>query len=272
MAYKAPAYPWIRQKTSCQSYISLRLTFTNISCGIQLKYRLQETLGPVLLSAIATLTRKNEFTLPGQRFAPEQKDPRQATHNSQIILNERDSSGFNDWKTMQRQRKIIVLYAYRPFLHILNAFDMESFRIPVRCIRPLNIGRPMAIFVVSFVYGIALFADLWYCIEHQFNLNEIALSFAILLSASQNTIMYTSIVAKKRLASSVIDHLNGLIDERKWHHWLFNGFMAFIGGEPGLFWKFEVDCLGRVRRIFFECISFGMKFPLQKRSEWCRRF
>lgn len=60
-----------------------------------------------------------------------------------------------------------------------------------------------------------IFGDAWYCVSYKFDLNEIALPFAIMISATQMAITYIAIGIKHRQLDETIARLNSKIKRRK---------------------------------------------------------
>lgn len=65
------------------------------------------------------------------------------------------------------------------------------------------------------VLFVLIFGDAWYCVSFKFDLNEIALPFAIMISATQMMITYIAIGIKYQQLKETIACLNNTIERRK---------------------------------------------------------
>lgn len=110
---------------------------------------------------------------------------------------------------MRRKTEIIVFRSFRPFLYILNIVDAKNLR------SFKNIGVATAVAVLLSGYVIAIVAATLFCFQHNFDLSEVALTTAMLISAPVMGIAYASTFLQRRKINNVVDQLNRMINARK---------------------------------------------------------
>lgn len=118
-------------------------------------------------------------------------------------------------KSMEPVKKIIVLGSFRKFLYILNIFDGKSLRKPNGRINIQNICVAVIWTMMIVGYIVAIWAATWFCFDHNFDLNEVALTTAMLISAPVMAIAYCSIFLQRDEINDVVGHLNAVINARK---------------------------------------------------------
>lgn len=108
-------------------------------------------------------------------------------------------------------RKITAFAAFKPFVRILRLYKWEHFRNPDRRIIAQAIGFSILIFCLNaFVLTVA-----WHCYRHNFDVRQIALQIAILITLPTAAITYVSIGMKRKLVDNVIGNLNEIVNKRK---------------------------------------------------------
>lgn len=117
---------------------------------------------------------------------------------------------------MERIGKVSVFRAYKPILHIVTIFDMKNFRIANNRILIRNICQAIAISMMVLALIVAILCDIWYCMDNNFNVPEIALPFGVLINLAQLAITYISIRMKSGLVDEVISRLEKEITKRKY--------------------------------------------------------
>lgn len=69
------------------------------------------------------------------------------------------------------------------------------------------------VMIVGFI--VAIWAATWFCFAHNFDLNEVALTTAMLISAPIMAIAYFSLFLQRHEVNDVVVHLNAVIDARE---------------------------------------------------------
>lgn len=114
---------------------------------------------------------------------------------------------------MESQQTITVLQAYQPLLRMLTIYNLKNFQNPEQRFRQICLAIGFTI-VIGGLF-VLIFGDAWYCVSYKFDLNEIALPFAIMISATQMTITYIAIEIKYQQLEETIARLNNTINRSK---------------------------------------------------------
>lgn len=117
---------------------------------------------------------------------------------------------------MGKNGKILILRAYRPFLSILTAYDVDNFRTNDQRILKHNILLVISVSALLFAY-VFLFLpmELSTCIEHSFNLNVIGQQISFSLGGSQVLFIYGAFWWKRDKLIATFDYLHGIVEKRK---------------------------------------------------------
>lgn len=115
---------------------------------------------------------------------------------------------------MAVKRENVVLRAYRPFVRILTIYNLKNFTNQSRRILFRNICLAILFTLTHIGCTLSTLSDVWYCHHHAWDLNVISLPFSLLLTVSQVTFSYISLVLNNRLVEEVIDCLQTVIDKR----------------------------------------------------------
>lgn len=107
---------------------------------------------------------------------------------------------------MEAKRAMNVLQSFRPFLYILTIYKNGK-----------ELRNYLQMFGVSFLifsYGIVALIVIKYCVDHNFEIGDIALQFSLLLSATQVAFNYFMITMNNGLVYQTVHLLNSAINNR----------------------------------------------------------
>lgn len=107
---------------------------------------------------------------------------------------------------MEAKRKMNVLQSFRPLLYILTVYK-----------RGRELRNFLQMFGVSFFffgYGVVALIVISYCIDHHFDIGEIALQFSLLISATQVAFTYFMLTMNNGLVYQTVNLLNSAINSR----------------------------------------------------------
>lgn len=114
---------------------------------------------------------------------------------------------------MPIERQITVFEAFRPFIRILTVYSSTSFRNNHQRIR--NIGLAVACTTIIFGLVVLELGDVLYCIKYDFDLDQIALPFAVIVSGTQMATTYIAIGLKHRQLERAVIGLTTTVNRRK---------------------------------------------------------
>lgn len=117
--------------------------------------------------------------------------------------------------TANSLQKVRVLSAFRPYLRILQTFNVEC-----GCDKPAppeihQISRIMFVTVLAMAIPIVVFLGIWCMIESDQDAGEFATSSALVLTYGQMYLTAVAIMAKNRMISGAIDDFQESIDDRR---------------------------------------------------------
>lgn len=119
--------------------------------------------------------------------------------------------------SMEIERNVTVLAAYKPFLHILTIYNWNNFETQKWHIWIRNACQAFVLMMLYIATIVAMLCDAWYCFRSSFHVADIALPFGIMINILQLAITYISIRMKSHLVDEVIASLEKIIIHRKWY-------------------------------------------------------
>lgn len=111
--------------------------------------------------------------------------------------------------------QIRVLDRFRPYLHLLTAFNRDHFRITNwrnMLYSVLYTLGALAIFLAMLCYLVLL---TWYLLENGANLKKSIVGVPIVLSVLQLELIFIALVIKNRRVTKTIEQLQQAVDQRK---------------------------------------------------------
>lgn len=117
---------------------------------------------------------------------------------------------------MEESEEIVILRAYRPFLSILTAFDLNNFRGVVNR-RELKYSILIAIVISVFLFVFVIMflpMELAACIKQKFNLNVICQEISFFLGGTQGLVIYGSFMWEHKKFTEIFDYLFGIVKQR----------------------------------------------------------
>lgn len=118
---------------------------------------------------------------------------------------------------MKNQRNIQVLSAFRPYLSLLQSYNVESFRGKCLSNKIRQVGW---VFFVSIILTAALLVALlsiWHMSESSQSVSEFSTSFAMTLAYVQMFLTGISIIGKNRMITRALNDIQKIVDERKFN-------------------------------------------------------
>lgn len=115
---------------------------------------------------------------------------------------------------MENQRQIRVLSAFRPYLHILQAYKVENIRNNHDSPKIRQIGLSFVVAVAITATTFVAFLATWHIIE-TLNIREFSTSIAKILCFFQLVFTVVIIMSKTQLIIRTIDSIQLIVDERK---------------------------------------------------------
>lgn len=116
---------------------------------------------------------------------------------------------------MENQRKIRVLNASRPYIHVLQAYNFKNF---FNLSKPLKIQRIRYAFCVTILI-LSMLVMIAFGVHHTFmadiGIREFSTSFALLVIYAQIMFFYVVLVMKRNEISDAIDCIQKVTDKRK---------------------------------------------------------
>lgn len=111
-----------------------------------------------------------------------------------------------------RSDKICVLYAFRPYLRLLKAFNFDNFRHNNWF---QSVFYAICLILLIFLVLVLIVLGFWYLIEIDAGLRKAVVSLPILFSLMQMEIAFISMVANNSTISKMVDGLQTVIDQSK---------------------------------------------------------
>lgn len=117
---------------------------------------------------------------------------------------------------MAKMNRVRALTAFRPFLHLLEAYDIRHFE---------KIDGPGLVQNIGFAFGVTVLISLspaiivlaiWHLFDKNADLQNVVVAAPIIITISQMTIKMFILVKKHREVSEILEQLQRVIDQRTW--------------------------------------------------------
>lgn len=114
---------------------------------------------------------------------------------------------------MEKSTKKVILRVFWPLYHLLFIYDLANFQNINLCTIFYNIFKALIYTALLFSMTIAWISELIHCIQHQFQLNEMALQLAMMINLTSITINYVAIGMKKTEIHRLIGRFQVIVEQ-----------------------------------------------------------